>query len=298
MANLSTGFEALRALPRMELAPLVGIPVAYVCGFLVFMVRCAIYGMPRTPRIEKAGSKVIPRATEDYMYWAFGLPVRVLMKLRATPDLVTYLSLPFALLSGVMYATGRFSAGGWILLVSIACDGIDGMLARALGTSSDRGEYLDAVVDRYADFLPAFGLLYYYRNDTVGVLIVMAAIAGSQVMGYAKAKGEAVGIDPKVGWMQRHERAAYLICFTALAPIAGAFIEPFAAHPRYHLALGALALIAFFSNLTAVARAAYVLRRMPVATPALTSLATPRRAAEPRGEPQPRGHYAQSEDAA
>jgi hypothetical protein len=86
-------------------------------------------------------------------------------------------------------------------------------------------------------------------------------------MGYAKAKGEAVGVTSAVGWMQRHERCVYLIGGSVLAPIAASFIEPHAAHPEFHLCLGALGLVAVFANITAVWRTIYVMRRLPTPAP-------------------------------
>ena len=81
-------------------------------------------------------------------------------------------------------------------------------------------------------------------------------------MGYARAKGKAVGIDPNVGWMARHERGVVLGTLTVLTPIATPFFEPGVAHPRHYLVWLAAALIALFTNMTAIWRAQFVMSRM------------------------------------
>src|SRR5213078_3070006 len=97
--------------------------------------------------------------------------------------------------------------------------------------------------------------LFYYRNDPWPAAIVAIGMIGSTAMGYARAKGEAVGIDPNVGVMQRHERGTWLGALTVLAPIFSAFIEPGVAHPRYYSTLFALSLIAVLTNVSAIWRA-------------------------------------------
>jgi CDP-diacylglycerol--glycerol-3-phosphate 3-phosphatidyltransferase len=263
MEILTNGWHALRALPLYELAPLIILPIIWLSGLAYFAIRCAIVGMPNTERIAKTSSKAMPKLLIEFGWWFLNLPVAALLKLRVTPDMVTWGSAALAAGSAVMFGMGHFSAGGWLLAASGAGDTIDGRLARALGTASDRGEYFDAFMDRYADFFVLFGMLYYYRNDPVEALIVCFAIMGTQVMGYAKAKGEAVGIDPKVGFMQRHERTVYMIIGTCLGPILAAFVEPFSPHPRFHLAIATVAVVAVLTNVTAAMRAVYVMKRMP-----------------------------------
>ena len=107
-------------------------------------------------------------------------------------------------------AVGWFGLGGWTLVVGAMCDSLDGAVARERGLASDAGEVLDAAVDRWAEMAVFFGFAYYYRNDPVGFVLAAAACAGAVMVSYARAKGEAMGVDARMGLMQRHERAAYL----------------------------------------------------------------------------------------
>src|SRR5439155_1156407 len=72
------------------------------------------------------------------------------------------------------------------------------------------------------------------------------------LVSYTRANGEAVGIDPNVGYMQRHERAVWIGVSTVISPIFAAYIEPDLAHPSYHLAVVALALVAVITNITEI----------------------------------------------
>jgi CDP-diacylglycerol--glycerol-3-phosphate 3-phosphatidyltransferase len=139
------------------------------------------------------------------------------------------------------------------------CDAWDGIVARKTNVSSEAGEFFDATIDRYNDLIAFLGIMYYYRNDPLPLLLAAAALVGSTLTSYTRAKGESVGVDPNVGWMQRHERGVYLGLATCTAPILAHFIEPGATHPRHFAVIAALALMAITANVTAVWRARFVL---------------------------------------
>src|SRR5579883_555742 len=272
MSTLAEGIQALRALPAIELVPLIGIPLYFLVILLgAFTLKTLLWGMPITERI-KSGSKVMPRFLLEYGYWTIRVHVKMFMALHFSANAITVLSLGFAAAGAYFLALGRFSLGGWLMFFSFFCDAFDGIVARAAGTSGDRGEFFDAVIDRYNDMVVGLGYLYYYRNDLVPAALVALMMIGSTAMGYARAKGEAVGIDPNVGYMRRHERATYLGVLTVMAPIISAFIEPHATHPMYYSALLAIGLVAVFTNVTAIWRAAYVLERMPKPAPVRPAL--------------------------
>jgi CDP-diacylglycerol--glycerol-3-phosphate 3-phosphatidyltransferase len=176
--------------------------------------------------------------------------------------MVTAASVLFTVLAAVAYGSGHFAVGGWTLLLAFSCDAWDGIIARKTGTTSPAGEFLDSTVDRYNDLIGFFGFMYYYRSDPLPLALAALAAVGSTVTSYARAKGESVGIDPNVGYMQRHERAVYLGVPSVLAPIAAVWLEPGAVHPRYHLVICSLALLAFLTNLTAYMRTRYVFVRL------------------------------------
>src|SRR5262249_27636191 len=161
-------------------------------------------------------------------------PANAFVRLGVTPNTITTLSLLFTIGAAVCFGAGRFIEGGWLLILGFICDAWDGIVARKTGTSSDAGEFFDATVDRYNDLFVFLGLMYYYRNDPLPLALATLALIGSTLTSYTRAKGEAVGIDPNVGWMQRHERGAYLGLGTAIAPIVAAFPGPGAQPPAHY----------------------------------------------------------------
>jgi CDP-diacylglycerol--glycerol-3-phosphate 3-phosphatidyltransferase len=253
----------LGRVPLVDLLPIVVLFGYAVPAFVVFLLRTAVAGVPRTARIEKVPrSPYLPRLIMEYAYWVFAQPVAICRWVGVTPDALSYASLAVTVGGAVALGAGWFGLGGWTLLLAFALDAWDGMLARANGTASARGEFLDAVVDRYNDLIVFLGLMFYYRADGLPCALAAAALIGSTLTSYTRAKGEASGVDPSLGFMQRHERAVYLGVFTLISPLVAAWLEPGVAHPRYHATVAMLALLAVATNVTAVVRARYVLSRL------------------------------------
>jgi CDP-diacylglycerol--glycerol-3-phosphate 3-phosphatidyltransferase len=235
---------------------------ASLASFAFFALRSAIYGMPRTARIDRlAASPYLPRIFMEFGYWVFSAPIELCLRLGLSADVVTYLSLLFTAGGALAVGAGRMALGGWILVLAFCCDAWDGMIARRTGTSSPSGEFLDATVDRYNDLIAFFGFAYYYRSDPLPLACVALGMVGATVASYARAKGESIGVDPNVGWMQRHERAVYLGVSAVFGPLLSPLLEPAATRPRYPVVILALALIALLTNATAIWRTVYVMKR-------------------------------------
>jgi CDP-diacylglycerol--glycerol-3-phosphate 3-phosphatidyltransferase len=263
------GGAALGRLPLVDLVPLVGLPAFWIGAFLVFLARVALFGMPRSSRIDKVPrSPYLPRLFMEFAYWMFILPIRICVRLGVSANALTAGSLVVTVAASLAFGAGHFALGGWLLFFGFALDAWDGIVARQTGTASIAGEFIDATIDRYNDLFVFLGLMFYYRNDFLPLAFASAALVGSTLVSYTRAKGEAVGVDPNVGYMQRHERAFYLGAGTVLAPIVAAFVEPLAfstgnGHPRYHLTMVMLGIVALAANVTAIWRARYVLARLP-----------------------------------
>jgi CDP-diacylglycerol--glycerol-3-phosphate 3-phosphatidyltransferase len=238
------------------------LPVAFwVLMFLVFLGITAFRGVPRTSRIDRiARSPYLPRIVMEFGYWMMDAPANVCVRLGVKPNTITTLSLLLTFTAAILFGAGRFFEGGWALIFGFMCDAWDGIVARKTNAASIAGEFFDATVDRYNDLFAFLGLMYYYRNDPIPLSLAGAALVGSTLTSYTRAKGEAVGVDPNVGWMQRHERGVYLGFATAVAPIVAHYTERGVAHPHYFLVVAALALMAVTANVTAIWRARFVLQ--------------------------------------
>jgi CDP-diacylglycerol--glycerol-3-phosphate 3-phosphatidyltransferase len=244
----------------IDLVPLLGLPAFWITSFLIYLLRCALFGMERTPRIDQVTrTPWLPRIIMEFGYWMFRIPVRMCIALGITANMITVGSLVLTVIAAAAISQGHFAFGGWTLLFAFTCDSWDGIVARATGTVSVTGEFFDSTIDRYNDLITFFGFMYYYRNDRWPLLVVLTAMVGSTLVSYTRAKGVAVGVDPNVGYMQRHERAVWIGVATALAPILSAFIEGDTPHPVYHLVVVVLVLVAIMTNITAIWRIRYVM---------------------------------------
>jgi CDP-diacylglycerol--glycerol-3-phosphate 3-phosphatidyltransferase len=236
-----------------------------VLGVLLFLL---FLGGRRTRRVASPGPRrpsrgnALPAVVIDFGYWLLGAFIPVFRSLHITPNVLSILSLPTCLGASIALGTGHFGVGGPVLLFAFALDAWDGLLARELGTASDAGEVIDATIDRYNDVIVMLGFLYYYRADLFPWLLASAALIGTVVVSYTRAKGEAFDVETELGFMQRHERAVWLSVATSIAPAVASLVEEPAGHPHYHSVLVALGAVAIGTNITAVRRTRFIIARL------------------------------------
>lgn len=262
-AQTQTAGQVLWALPWAVKIPLFGLPLFWFVCFGIYVLRCALFGMDRTARIDKLWeSPWLPRIFMEFGYWMFRIPVRICIALGITPNMITVGSLLLTVVAAVGVGMGHFAFGGWMLLFAFTCDAWDGIVARATNQCTPSGEFFDSTIDRYNDLIIYLGYFYYYRNDKLALPLVALAMIGSTVVSYARAKGDVFGIDASVGYMQRHERAVWLGIGTVMSPIVAAFVEPEAPKPVYHLLVAVMALMAVMTNFTAIWRISVVMNAL------------------------------------
>lgn len=170
----------------------------------------------------------------------------VLNRLRIQPNTLTLAGLAGNLIGALLVADGRLVAGGIVILLIGPIDALDGAMARLRGEPSEFGAFVDSVTDRYSELVIFLGLLVYFlrAGDLLVVLLVFTAAAGSVLVSYVRARGEALGYSVKGGMLTRVER--YLVLPPALifgVPEAGVII------------------IAVLANLTALQRVLIVRRQ-------------------------------------
>ncbi len=114
---------------------------------------------------------------------------------------------------GVVLALGQLRLGGILIIFSTLFDGLDGLVARTSGRTSRFGAFLDSTLDRYAEIALFFGLLVHYMNRQkhLDVILIFAALAGSLMVSYVKARAEGLDIECREGLLTRLERLAILI---------------------------------------------------------------------------------------
>ena len=136
--------------------------------------------------------------------------VRLLRLLGLNPNLVTIVGLLISGVGAYFISAGQWWIGGLVVLFAGIFDLFDGALARATNSVSRFGALLDSTVDRVSEAVVLLGLLAYYlsTDDDVGSILVYAAIIGSIMVSYLRARSEGLGIDCRVGVMTRPERVA------------------------------------------------------------------------------------------
>jgi CDP-diacylglycerol---glycerol-3-phosphate 3-phosphatidyltransferase len=141
------------------------------------------------------------------------LPVgRGLASVGFTPNALTTIGLLLNVGAGVVIASGAYQWGALAFLVSSAFDAFDGAVARAIGQATRFGAFFDSVADRYAEaaILMGLGWSLIVRGEATLVGATCAALVGSLLVSYARARAEGLGVECEVGLLQRTERILLL----------------------------------------------------------------------------------------
>lgn len=138
--------------------------------------------------------------------------VRLLARAKINPNLLTVLGLGFNGVTGWVLATEHLWVGGILVLFSAWFDMLDGALARLLHRTSRFGALLDSTVDRLSEAAVFLGLILFYANrgDTFELSLTYAAIIGSLMVSYARARAEGLGLKGEIGVFARPERIVLL----------------------------------------------------------------------------------------
>jgi phosphatidylglycerophosphate synthase len=175
-----------------------------------------------------------------------------------TPDVLNFLGLGFGVLSGALIWLGQPEEGGLALAFSGAADVLDGRIARCLGLVSRYGQFIDSTLDRFVEVSIFLGLVHYLREHPWGPLAAAAALSGSLLVSYTRARGESVGIVCTVGLMPRGVRVG----LTVTACLLDRWISRLYDVPSCSLLFMIVILIAFGTFATAVYRTWWIARRL------------------------------------
>jgi CDP-diacylglycerol--glycerol-3-phosphate 3-phosphatidyltransferase len=166
---------------------------------------------------------------EAYTSGARGLASRSitgLARTRVTPNMLTGAGVTLCAVGAVLvYFEYRhellfFWLGGLAFVVGSVLDILDGALARAGGKQSPFGGFLDSTLDRVGEglMLGAIALIFMRDGNELALALATAAIGGSFLVPYARAKAEGLGIKGDVGIGSRAERVVVISTGLFLAP--------------------------------------------------------------------------------
>jgi CDP-diacylglycerol--glycerol-3-phosphate 3-phosphatidyltransferase len=214
---------------------------------------------PRAGDLPRGGSLFSNRMKEVARGFLAPL-VRLAQRLGVTPNRVTVLGFFVVVVAAGLVAIGQLLIGAVVLVAGSLLDAVDGALARATGGSTAFGNFLDSTLDRAAEAILYVGIIAYFLRasaDPLGpVLLALAALCGSFMVSYTRAKAEALGVSASVGLAPRTER---LVLIVAGIGLAGLGLE---------IGLtGAIAIIAALASATTVQRIWHV-RQQVGETPA------------------------------
>src|SRR5271169_7079876 len=156
---------------------------------------------------------MLTRAIGRYLSWPVDRLAALLAPTGIPPNVITWCALVANLWAGMLFARGRFAAAGGVIILAGLCDLLDGPVARLQNRVSLFGGFLDSILDRYADLILFLGLLVYYAqvNRFRYAVLAGAAMAGSVMVSYAKARAESLVPTSEIGFWERPERLALMI---------------------------------------------------------------------------------------
>ncbi len=156
--------------------------------------------------------KLVTKSLEQVFFGLTDPMVAWLLAKRVRPNTLTTIGALLVVASAAAFTFGWIRSGGALLLLSGVVDTFDGQVARKSGQVSKFGAFYDSTLDRVGDGATFIGIAAYllkapgveYRIETA--VVCMIAIVSSIIVSYARARAEGLGIDCKVGIVQRAER--------------------------------------------------------------------------------------------
>ena len=154
---------------------------------------------------------------------------RALAKRGVKPNQLTYLGLCLSLLAALLLGRGDFLAAAFLIGFAGLCDILDGDVARETARVSAFGGFLDSTLDRVGEASLYAGLAHYYYTRAQGgalwlqnefraearwgdangqtlAILALSTLILSFLVSYTRARAEGLGLECKVGLMERPER--------------------------------------------------------------------------------------------
>jgi CDP-diacylglycerol---glycerol-3-phosphate 3-phosphatidyltransferase len=133
-----------------------------------------------------------------------------------TPNQVTVVGFALTLVAAILVAFAQLRWAGVVLIFAGTCDILDGALARSTKTSYPYGAFLDSTLDRYSEGAIYIGLAAYFVSaggslERWLVLATLAALAGSFLVSYVRARAQSLGFHCETGLFARPERVVVTV---------------------------------------------------------------------------------------
>ena len=180
--------------------------------------------MNATPRLR--------RVKQSYTTGARSLASRSVTSLSrtgVTPNVLTATGVSLCLTAAVLVPfenRGKllfFWLAAGIFVVGSLLDILDGALARVGGKTTPFGAFIDSTTDRVGEgaMLAAIALVFARHGRDWAVVLAVAAVVGSFLVSYTRARAEALGLRGDVGLGSRAERVVLITAGLIFAPWGG-----------------------------------------------------------------------------
>ncbi len=208
----------------------------------------------------RRGDSVLPAWVKEGGRAVLAPVVRLAMALHLTPNTITVIGLGITIAAATLVALDWLLLGAAILTAGSLLDAVDGALARAQGSGTAFGGFLDSTLDRAGEAILFIGvgtwLLRTQPDPILPVLALMVALSGSFLVSYTHARAQGIGLAASVGLAPRTERLVLMIVGVALAGL-GLTIG----------LIGVLVVLAILTVITVVQRIRHVWRLSVAASP-------------------------------
>ena len=140
-----------------------------------------------------------------------------------TPNQVTLAGMLATFVAGALAGFGYLVPAGLVLAFSGTFDILDGALARATNRMYPYGAFLDSTTDRYSEVAVYLGIAAYFMNHPspwypATLVAVFAALSGSLLVSYVRARAQSLGFKCDSGLFARPERVVATVAGLLLGP--------------------------------------------------------------------------------
>jgi CDP-diacylglycerol--glycerol-3-phosphate 3-phosphatidyltransferase len=192
--------------------------------------------------------RILPKKLISFTLDSLNQVAYLFVNLKIGPNALSFMALISGIAAGVLFFLKHPFWAGIAIVICGLFDILDGKVAANTNKKSLFGAMFDSASDRYSEFFIYLGLAAYFRNHWA-LWLTFWTILGSSMVSYTRARAEGLGIECKIGIMQRAERMLLLF----LGAMIGSLFKIF--DPAM---IAVLAIIAVFSNITAIQRTFYV----------------------------------------
>ncbi|MBA2374981.1 MAG: CDP-alcohol phosphatidyltransferase family protein [Rubrobacter sp.] len=144
--------------------------------------------------------------------------VRLLSRAGVHPDVITVSGWVLSVASAFLFGLGYVQIAGAVMLAGGILDALDGAVARESNRMSRFGAFLDSTLDRLSESAIFAGVIFFFASSATPWAALLAALAMtfSLLTSYARARAEGLGVECKVGLLERAGRVAIISILSIL----------------------------------------------------------------------------------